>query len=457
MSPAARNMLARVQKGAPMYNPAILLTPLKQAISSAGGTFEVLIRVQAPQPPQSGTAQRQPLRLALVVDRSGSMDGQPLNEAMRCVTHIVDRLHPDDQVAVVLYDDQVKVPVPLQPASRREAIHAALTGVESGGSTALFAGWEAGVQQLAESGAGNALSRVLLLSDGQANQGLQTLDEITPHCKRWHAQGVSTTTVGLGHGFNEDLMLGMARAGGGQGYYGQTAEDLHDSFDEELSLLQSLFLRMLRVKPAPADGIIVEPLGQLAPLEGGWAPVSDLPYAAESWLLVRLHVPPQAASGGALRPVLAGSFEAQRKDGAAVQLNLPMLSLPVVSAEAYAALPEDETVARRLKEVQFAEAALRAREMMVRGEIDGARAYLKHQQALVAGHPWLQEKLARLQDLAERDAAMSMKEMRYKSNRLMSRVAEAHESRYIGDETADAGKPAFLRRKSEEGRGRRKP
>jgi Ca-activated chloride channel family protein len=280
--------------------PSIVLTPLRQGVPAGGGALEVLVRVQAPPRPE-GAAARPLLRLALVVDRSGSMSGQPLGEALRCVGHIVQRLHPQDEVAVVLYDHQVQVAAPLQPASQRAAILAALAGVTSGGQTALFDGWQAGAQQLG-AGRDGAVSRVLLLSDGQANVGPAEPPEVTPACGAAFRQGVGTTTVGLGSGFNEQLMMAMALAGGGQAYYGQSADDLFDSFDSELALLESLFLRGLRVKPAAGEGVIVEVLNQARPTDAaGWTSLSDLPWDAESWLLVRrtcrLRSRPAACSG----------------------------------------------------------------------------------------------------------------------------------------------------------------
>ena len=436
-------------------SPNIILTPIRQGISAAGGTLEVLVRVQAPTPPAGlAAAARSLLRLALVVDRSGSMDGEPLRQAMRCVSYIVSRLQPADQVAVVLYDHGVLVPVTLQAASNRQAIEAALAGVESGGNTALFDGWLAGAKQL-EAGQAGAISRVILLSDGQANHGFSELADIAPHCAQWLSRGVSTTTVGLGHHFNELLMDGMARAGGGQQYYGQTAEDLHDSFDEELSLLQALFLRQLRVKLVAAGGVIVEPMNALQPADNGWISISDLPWGAESWLLVRLHVGPQAASGGAARPLLAANFEAVGKDGGSVEATAPMLALPVVSAEAFAALPQDELVARRLQEVQFAAASSKARALIQAGDIDAAKAFMKTLEARVADHPWLADSLKQLQALAEQDADMALKELRYKTNRLYTRVAQVNESAYLKDQTNSVDTPAFLRRKAQEGRGRK--
>ena len=411
------------------------------------------MRVQAPAKP-AGEASRSLLRLALVVDRSGSMDGEPLVQALRCVGHIVSRLQPSDQVAVVLYDQSVQVSVKLQRAQDAGAIAAALAGVESGGQTALFDGWQAGAAQL-EAGVPGAISRVILLSDGQANVGASDLVEVAPHCAQWLAKGVSTTTVGLGHGFNEDLMVGMARAGGGQSYYGQAAQDLFDSFDEELSLLEAMFLRQLGAKAVAADGVIVEPLNALATAADGRFPMTDLAWGSESWLLLRLHVTPQAASGGALRALLSVSLQAEAKDGQAVQLISPVLALPVVSAEAFAALPEDDLVARRLLEVNFAAASTKARRLLLEDDIPMAKRTLAAFESHVAHNPWLKESLKHMQALIDSDADMAAKEIRYRTTRLETRLVGAQEADYVGDETNDAATPAYLRRKVVEGRGRK--
>ena len=63
-----------------------------------------------------------------------------------------------------------------------------------------------------------SLNRVLLLSDGNANVGLQDVDSIKSQCVQLADNEVTTSTYSLGHQFNERLMIGMADAGLGQGY-----------------------------------------------------------------------------------------------------------------------------------------------------------------------------------------------------------------------------------------------
>lgn len=434
-----------------MIKSTILLTPRKSAISAQGGVLEVLVRVQAPDQSSESQGKKIPKRLALVVDRSGSMDGQPLAEALNCVLHIANCMTPADQMSVVVYDDKVKVLVPLSPMISADAIRQAVSEVESGGSTDLFAGWQAGAQQL-EVGVAESISRVLLLSDGQANHGLCDVAEIEQHCRDWLARGVSTTTVGLGRGFNEDLMIAMARCGGGQQYFGQTAADLFDSFDEEFSLLQALCLRQLDVKLIPALGVIVETVGLVQQNADLSYRLSDLAWGAESWLMLRLHLSPSAV--GDTRDLLAASLQAHTLEGQLITVQASMLRLPVVADADFVALPEDETVQRRLQEVEFAQSSQALRQLVQEGDMRAARAMMTTLEKRFAQHPWLCGKLTMLRGLAEKDPEMMSKEIRFNAMRMSSRLVQKSEAMFSLDET-ESVMPAFLRKKLEEGKGRK--
>jgi Ca-activated chloride channel family protein len=432
-------------------HPTILLSPLKPAIPAQGGAIDIMVRVQGPEQPESDKTKVTPKRLSLVVDRSGSMSGQPLHEALKCVQHIAECMTPQDRISVVVYDDNVNVLMPLGPVTSPDAIKRLLATVDSGGSTNLFGGWEDGAKQL-EKGQDSSISRVILLSDGQANHGLLEQDAIEKHCREWLAKGVSTTTVGLGRGFNEDLMIGMAKAGGGQQYYGQTASDLFDSFDEELSLLKALCLRQLSLKLIPAQGVIIEPLGVFDQNADGTYQLSDLAWGAESWLAVRLHISPTAA--GQNRDLLAATVQGKALDGQIITAHAAMLSLPVLDQAAYEASPADESVERRLLEVDFAKSSLELSRLVNAGNVTAARTLVKDLEKRFGQHPWLQAKLTRLRELADRDPEMMSKEARFSSRKMSKRLVANSEVTFSADET-NSDMPAFLRKKSEEGRGRR--
>ena len=434
-----------------MEKPTILLSPLKSAIPEIGGYIDMLVRVQAPDLPEHTEHKHTPKRLAMVVDRSGSMSGQPLKEALRCVVHIAKHMTPEDQMSLVVYDDSVNVMVPLKKMTSVEVIEDAVHLVFSGGSTDLFAGWLEGAQQL-EGGDEKAISRILLLSDGQANHGETRVSVIEEHCKKWYDKGVSTTTVGLGRGFNEELMIAMANSGGGQQYYGQTAEDLYDSFDEELSLLKAMYLRQINLKFMTAPGVIVEVLSQSQRNEDGTYRMNDLAYGAETWLAIRCYL--SSSTTGTQKDLLAVSIKATTLDGTTLEQSSAVLQLPVIALLDQLKLPVDEMVQRRLLEVEFGNAANELRQLAKKGNRKATQRKLNEMEKRFGEHAWLKAKMEQLHRLAEEDMEMMMKEATFSSMKMSRRLASRSESLYMGDET-ELMMPAFLRKKESEGKGRK--
>ncbi|MFM8442516.1 MAG: vWA domain-containing protein [Methylococcus sp.] len=194
------------------------LTPRRPALLEGfDNTLDVLLQVQAPAVAPAGH-QRSPLNLALVLDRSGSMNGRPLREAVRCARAMIERLRDDDRAALVVYDDQIDTLAPSLTLADKTLFYRALDTIDSGGCTDLHGGWLQGAQEVAAHVRADTLSRVLLLSDGQANAGLTDPDRIASQCAELAAAAVSTSTYGLGRDFNEELMDMMARAGHGSAY-----------------------------------------------------------------------------------------------------------------------------------------------------------------------------------------------------------------------------------------------
>ena len=158
------------------------------------------IRLQGPPTP-SDLPERSDLRLAIVLDRSGSMSGRPLEEAKICAKEIVKSLTVKDKVAIITYDNNIQVVAPLTSIEKRSELIAKISSIRSGGMTNLFGGWEAGAKQLEEDSSNDTLSRVLILSDGNANEGLTESSEIC-QMLNYTDQGISQPCPGI---FNEEL------------------------------------------------------------------------------------------------------------------------------------------------------------------------------------------------------------------------------------------------------------
>jgi Ca-activated chloride channel family protein len=433
--------------------PQVLLTPLKAAlIAGHAQKLHVLVRVQAPDADPAAVKPRPPYSLALVIDRSGSMAGEPLQEAVRCARHIVDNLQPADRAAIVQFDSHVLVLAPAVPVADRRHLHQALDAIHEGGTTNLHGGWAAGAKSLRDFAREVGLARVILLSDGNANVGEVDPLVISGQCAAMAAEGVTTSTYGLGHSFNEDLMVSMAQAGQGSHYYGETAKDLFEPFAEEFDLIASLHARRVRLTLGVPDGVSVRVLNDY-PLEDqrGFHAVRllDIAWGSEAWAVVELEVPAHLATEAPAK-VLQAEVSGVDLDGNPVAFPEAVLSLPAVPPMAWEALLTDALVRQRLDELLAGRMLVEARRLAARGDWEAIDALLEQARQQFAGYPWVSEVLANLERIARsRDLQRFSKESLYSTRRMNTRLSAKDEAL---DTLNEVAVPSFLRRKQAQGK-----
>jgi Ca-activated chloride channel family protein len=203
------------------------------------------IRFDAPEVAQP---RPQPAAFCIVLDRSGSMEGKPLERAKAAAALAVRNLRAGDHFAMVVFDSEAQALVPLQSAARKEEILRRIDAISVGGSTNLAGGWSLGRDELKKAPPGCS-RRLLLLSDGQLNCGITEPEAV----KRLAGAGleaaaVRTSCLGFGSEYNEDLMSAMAQATGGQFYDADSPERFGAIFESELQGLQRLAVQNLRVR-----------------------------------------------------------------------------------------------------------------------------------------------------------------------------------------------------------------
>lgn len=177
---------------------------------------------------------RLPVNVALVIDRSGSMEGEPLEYVKRACSYVVDMLSPDDVLSIVTFEETVEIVMPARRVTDPNLIKQHVARITSGNTTNLFDGLYAGGAQVASVGQAGYVSRVLLLTDGEPTAGLKDFGSIVNQVADLKLRGVTVTALGFGPEYNEELMAGIARRSGGNYYYIARPDEIPDVFRREM-------------------------------------------------------------------------------------------------------------------------------------------------------------------------------------------------------------------------------
>jgi Ca-activated chloride channel family protein len=435
--------------------PQVLITALKPAlIQGMPQKLPVLVRVQAPDPDPTQKIERKPYHLSLVIDRSGSMSGKPLIEAVRCAKYIVDQLDPTDLASIVAFDNNVRILAETTAVGDRKHLHRALSQIRPGGNTNLHGGWKAGMESLLAKSPEAALARVILLSDGNANEGETTeTDVIANFCADAVSKGVTTSTYGLGRDFNEQLMVEMGKRGAGNHYYGDTAADLFEPFAEEFDLIANLYARHIQLSIAAPEGVKITLINDYPVEERNGFPLirlPDIPWGAEAWALVELEIPVGLAleSGNQLLQV---GISASTIDGAPIAFQDATLVLKALSPHAWDSLLEDPLVRSRLTELEAGKFLEQARAAAEYGDWASIQKMIAEAQQRFAGHPWVTEVLSEMAELAKSmDSARFRKEALYSSGKMSRRLSAKEE--LLANMASEGESASYLRRKKAQGK-----
>ncbi|MEM9480141.1 MAG: VWA domain-containing protein [Verrucomicrobiota bacterium] len=241
---------------------------------------------------------RAPVNVALVLDKSGSMSGDKLRQAKAAARQAIERLTSNDIVSVIVYDTTVKVVVPATKASDKSAILRQIDAIQTGGSTALFGGVAKGAEEIRKFVDRERVNRIILLSDGLANVGPKSPAALGDLGKSLAKEDISVSTIGLGDGYNEDLMYELANKSDGSHHFAESPQELAGIFDREFGDVLSVVAQKIRIRIQCAEGVRpVRILGREGDIAGQevFVPLTQIYSEDEQYVILEVEIAPGLA------------------------------------------------------------------------------------------------------------------------------------------------------------------
>jgi Ca-activated chloride channel family protein len=344
---------------------------------------------------------RAPVNVAVVLDKSGSMTGQKIAEAKRAAILAIDQLAPDDIVSVITYDSTVNVLVPATKLSDRSSLYAAINRIEAGGNTALFAGVSKGADEIRKFAGNDKVNRIILLSDGLANVGPSSPSDLAQLGSSLTREGITVSTIGLGLGYNEDLMTQLSSRGGGSHYFAEKATDLAAMFEREFRRTLSIVAQEVVVRIICVPGVRpVRVLGREAEIAGQQvtAMLDQVYSESEKYVILEVELPARE-DGSELHVASVDASYTNMKTKAPDKSSARVLARFTKSAADVDANTDRDAMVAAVEQIatEKSQAAMKLRD---EGKVEEARTVLMQNSGYLASNAskFRSDKLSRFQE-----------------------------------------------------------
>lgn len=353
-------------------------------------------------------AQRSPVNLALVIDRSGSMSGYKLAQAKQAARHLIGLLNDQDRLAIIHYGSDVKsLPSLEATAANRERMFQYVDGIWDEGGTNIGAGLSAGRYQLSTAQRTYGVNRLILMSDGQPTEGLTANEELTRMARELRATGLTLSAIGVGTDFNEDLMQAFAEYGAGAYGFLEDAAQLSTLFQKDLQQAGTTVARGVTMTfTLPPGTSLGEVLGYRASQSGNQVHVSLPDFSAGQLerVVVRLNVTGDTVGRTARVLDLKLAYTDLIRD--AEVANEASLSAVVTNRHEEVLARQDREATVYAARARSAVNMQKAAEALSEGRKDEAKLYLQRNQALFDEASAVSGSAAVAADQAEQRAVM---------------------------------------------------
>ena len=205
----------------------------------------VMLGMNTPIDPSEMT--RPPLDLALVIDTSGSMAGEPIEYVREGLLRMLDDLRPEDRVSIVAFSDGAEILAERVAGDATGELTLAIDAIVARGKTNLYDGLRTGYTLVAADEEPGRQTRVVLLSDGEATAGITSTSKIVAMSAGYNEIGHTLATIGVGTEFDPVLMRSLSESGGGAFYYLEDPAAVQEVFEQEVTTFLVPLARDVRI------------------------------------------------------------------------------------------------------------------------------------------------------------------------------------------------------------------
>ncbi len=327
-------------------------------------------------------ADRAPINVSLVLDRSASMTGLPLAYCKEACRFVVDRMNGNDRLSLVAFDDRAETIIAPGPVRDKAELKRLIGQIDNGSRTNLGAGLIEGANHVlrGKDEDPRAVNRVVVLSDGHANRGITSKLRLAEIAEEYGSSGISVSAMGVGDGFDEELMETLSGHGNGNFYYMDTPERIPVIFQKELEGMLSVVADRMTLKLRPAEGVqVVGVRGYPVEYRAGAAQVraGDLYGNEKKPILIELAL---GAREPGSHPVLTldWTYRDLTRNGAASAYSCEV-EATFTDDESMLGMPGEPKVLREIAYTRSAVALESAIEAMDRGDAEEGRRVLREQ------------------------------------------------------------------------------
>lgn len=233
---------------------------------------------------------RYTLNIALVIDRSGSMQGQWLEPVKRAVGGVLERLGSTDFISVIAFAETADLILPARHPSKRPEVNDRINRIAAGSVTNFQQGLQLAYQQLSAVKHSASINRLVLITDGGPTAGTKDLGALTAQVVEQKKRGISLSAIGLGDDYDEDLLGTLANRTGGNLYHVRDSGGLNQALATEIETLSRTVAKNLRLRVSLARGVYVRQVYGHPPIYGNRAVEADLSDVAADGGLQSLWV-----------------------------------------------------------------------------------------------------------------------------------------------------------------------